>query len=58
MSVVDRMLIRIPLSDGKSDGKSTTDGCELIMVELKESGITPDGVEFVIGTFGLDKLKN
>ncbi len=59
LPVVDKIVIRIPLRfDGVSSGKLVSDACELVNVELYETGISPASVGYVISSFGLDKLKN
>ncbi len=59
LPVVDKIVIRIPLRfDGVSSGKSVSDACEFVNVELYETGISPASVGYVISSFGFDKLKN
>ena len=59
LSVVDRIVIRIPLSsDDVSFGKLISDDCEFVKVELYETGISSSSVGYVISSFGLDKPKN
>ena len=59
LSVVDRIVTRIPLkSDGASDGRSTSDACEFVYVDVYDTGISSVPLRMVIRWVGFDKLKN